>query len=170
MVPSRMPFLGACLLFAACSNLTSPAGENPDRLSPVSDSSASTRTPPVAALPSALRPTLEAQPTRMTVRRIVIAHDGTEGIKPKAPRTLAEARKLASDIAQQVKAPDADFSKLAQMHSDAPDAQRGGLLAPIRADSDIDPALRTAIQQAKVGDISNVIETREGLQIIQRLR
>jgi hypothetical protein len=165
----RFSFLFAAGLLAApaCSNLTSPSGENPDSLTPVGDTPAATHAQPPPTQP---RPAPERAPNAeaLTVRRILIAHDRAEGAKPGVKRTLAEARKLAAEVAEKAQAPGADFAQLAKTHSDAPDAERGGLLPPLRGDAEAE--LRAAAQQATVGQVSGVVVTRQGLQIFQRLR
>ncbi len=158
-------FAAGLLAAPACSNLTSPSGENPDSLTAVGDPPTATPPPPTQPRPT---PERAAKPDAITVRRILIAHQGAEGAKPDVKRTLAEARKLAAEVAEKAQAPGADFAQLAKTHSDAPDAERGGLLPALRGDSDAE--LRAAAQQATVGQVSGVVVTRQGLQIFQRLR
>ena len=58
------------------------------------------------------------------------------------------------------------FPRLAAEFSDAPSKANGGLIGPIRRDELAD-ALQTRIDQMKVGDVSEVMRTGRGYQILK---
>lgn len=173
MKRSAFTFSIAGLLLAACSNLTAPPGENPDSLTAVNDGreDAPPRTIP---LPHAKGDDRPAQPpddaTPALVRRILVAYDGAEGAKADLKRDRVEARKLAAEIAGKLKEGTADFGALAKEHSDAPDAAQGGMMPPFKRDADMDPTLKSAAFQTKVGEVSGVINTKQGFVILQRMK
>ena len=75
------------------------------------------------------------------------------------------ALKKAKSILADAKKPGADFEELAKTHSGAPDARRGGLLGWLtrgRMPKEFDDAAFAL----KPGQLSNVIETRMGYEII----
>lgn len=162
---------GWVLTASACSNLTAPAGEDPDSLPPVADKAATAGQPgqQPRKLPDT-RPQNRAKGTEATVRRILIAYKGADGAKPGVERSKDDAQKLAIKVAGELNAPNANFAALAKKHSDAPDAARGGMLPAIKRDSDVDPILKSAAFRTPVGKISGVLNTKQGFLILQRLR
>ncbi|MFW5740153.1 MAG: peptidylprolyl isomerase [Myxococcota bacterium] len=158
------------LVASACSNLTTPAGEDPDNLPPVGDKAAPAATQP-RRLPNAEPKAKERakKPEQALVRRILVAYKGAAKAKAEVTRSKDEAKKLASELSAELKKPKADFAALAKKHSDAPEAARGGLM-PVRRGSRLDPAFESAAFRTKVGQTSGVLETTEGFLIVQRLR
>lgn len=161
---------GWMLAASACSNLTSPAGEDPDSLPPVGDHAAAP-TPPSQPklLPNKPEPK-NAKDEEAMIRRILIAYEGAEGAKPGVKRSKEQAQKLAVQIAGDIRQRKEDFAALAKKHSDAPDAARGGLLPGIKRESKLDPTLKSAAFQTRVGQTSGVLNTKQGYLILQRLR
>jgi hypothetical protein len=158
---------GISLAGIACSNLTSPSGEDPDRLSPVVDKPTASAAAPPSTQPQLIR--RGADDTAM-VRRILISYEGAEKAKPEVKRTVVEARRLAAEISNKLQSPGADFGALAKAHSDAPDAEHGGVVPAFTRDANLDPALKSAAFQTPVGQVSGVITTPQGLLILQRLK
>lgn len=163
---------GLVVIGAACSNLTSPDGENPDSLGPVRAKPSKPANPSLMNKPVRLNQggAKAAKGDTVMIRRILIAYEGAEGAKNDIKRTKAEAQKLATDIASKLKEPNADFATLAKKHSDAPDAARGGLLPAFQRSADIDPALKSAAFRTKVHEVSGILDTKNGYLILQRLK
>lgn len=111
--------------------------------------------------------------SEISVREILVASDATgttEGGDGASPQGL----NVAEDEAAMAKAGQArarvmageDFAKVAGELSDAPSKANGGLIGPISRD-ELAPALQTAIEPLKVGDVSAVIRTARGYQILK---
>lgn len=112
--------------------------------------------------------------TEASGAHIVIAHDDARWIRfvargsvPK--RTRAEAWDLANSIYERARAAPASFAQLVQEHSNHRDAARGGDFgtwsnhAPTPFPREIQ-----ALQNLEVGQIARPLDTRVGIQIIQR--
>lgn len=105
-----------------------------------------------------------AQPTQVQVRRILFKIDKTK------PDTHAVAYKKAQEVLQSLlQHPDTFAQKAREVSQDAESAKNGGLL-PFFAKGSRDQAFeRTALLLKKDGDISEVFETADGIEIIQRV-
>ena len=106
-------------------------------------------------------------PRRARAAHILIRFRGAADADD-VPRARDEALKLAGDILAKVRAPGADFARLAREHSEDGSARRGGdvgLFTP----GQMEPAFEKAAFALPVGGISDVVETRVGLHIIRRL-
>jgi peptidyl-prolyl cis-trans isomerase SurA len=75
------------------------------------------------------------------------------------------AREKAAAIRKRLLA-DEPFARLAADESDAPSKANGGLIGPIRRD-ELAPALQEQLDRMKVGDITEVIRTNRGYQILK---
>jgi parvulin-like peptidyl-prolyl isomerase len=76
-----------------------------------------------------------------------------------------EARAKAEDLQKRLVAGE-PFPRMAAEFSDAPSKANGGLIGPIKRD-ELAEALQTRIDQMKVGDVSEVIRTARGYQILK---
>ena len=103
-------------------------------------------------------------PERARLREIVI-------VKPENEAAAAAALQRATEIAAEVRAPGADFAKIASTTSDAGTKESGGDLGEV-ARGELLPNLDQAVFNATAGSIIGPIETRSGwhiLKIEQRL-
>lgn len=83
---------------------------------------------------------------------------------PKSGETRTEVKTRAEVVHDLLKDGE-DFSELAQVYSDAPEAQRGGELGYLRQEELLAP-LRSALKSLRQGEISPPIETTLGVHII----
>jgi peptidyl-prolyl cis-trans isomerase C len=79
----------------------------------------------------------------------------------------AAARKKAEEVLAEAKKPDADFAALAREYSDSPSKARGGDVGYFSQESPMSKAFVEAAFALKVGEISDVIETERGYDIIK---
>ena len=101
-------------------------------------------------------------------RHILIMHSESRRKVPNVTRTKAEAKKLIEEIAEKLKAPDADFAALAKEFSECPSKNRGGDLGSFGR-GQMAPSFETTAFNLKENEISGVVETNFGFHIIQRL-
>lgn len=102
------------------------------------------------------------QPMQMHVRRILLKVDEKEG--------RAAAYKKAQGILQEVVQHPDQFAKKAQEFSqDTESAKKGGLLAPFSKGSRDQAFEKAALLLRNDGDISDIFETKDGIEIIQRV-
>lgn len=101
-------------------------------------------------------------PAKIQVRRILLKVDEKTDVKKQ--------KELAQDILEKLKKDPTSFAQLAQQHSqDTQTASKGGLMEFIKR-GDKDPAFeQAAFRLKKDEDISDVITTGEGLEILQRV-
>ncbi len=78
-----------------------------------------------------------------------------------------EARKQADQVLAEVRKPDADFAALAGQHSTCPSRTRGGDLGFFPREGAMVEPFAAAAFAMKVGEISDVVETRFGYHIIK---
>ena len=76
-----------------------------------------------------------------------------------------EAKAKAEDVRKRLLAGE-PFARLAAEMSDAPSKANGGLIGPIKRD-ELAPALQKLLDAMKVGDITEVIRTQRGYQILK---
>lgn len=95
---------------------------------------------------------------RVRLAQIVIEHG--DGVTKEA--AMAEAK----EVYEAARAPDADFGKLAEDHSDVVTRQMGGDLGIQRIDR-MDPQLTELAKKLEVGQVSKPIETPAGIQLIK---
>jgi parvulin-like peptidyl-prolyl isomerase len=86
------------------------------------------------------------------------------------PRTAssdgeAQARKKAAMVLRLLRN-GGDFAALARQYSEGPSAARGGVLGTFRS-GELLPEFEQAAAKLKVGEISDIIQTRAGLHIIR---
>ncbi len=104
-----------------------------------------------------------AQQEGVEVRRILFKLD--EGAD------AAKVRALAEKVHQQILEKPKEFAALAKKHSqDAATAKKGGLMGFISKNEGYDPALeRAAFALKKDNDVSPLVQTAQGIEIIQRV-
>jgi peptidyl-prolyl cis-trans isomerase SurA len=102
-------------------------------------------------------------PSSITLREILVEVPRTEkGINAAQDE---EARAKAEDIRKRLLAGE-PFPRLAADLSEAPSKANGGLVGPIDS-TDLAPALQDMIRQMKPGDLTEVIRTTRGYQILK---
>jgi cyclophilin family peptidyl-prolyl cis-trans isomerase len=101
----------------------------------------------------------------ITVRHILIAYQGAAG--SRQIRTKKEAQRMAEEIRHQALS-GGDFAALAEKYSDSESAGKGGLLAEIARGTTL-PAFDQAAFHLKVDEVSKIIPTPAGFQIIKRI-
>jgi peptidyl-prolyl cis-trans isomerase SurA len=102
-------------------------------------------------------------PSAVTLREILIEVPVTEkGINAAQDE---EAKAKAEDIRKRLAAGE-PFARIAGDLSDAPSKANGGLIGPINRD-DLAPALQKVIDALKPGEITEVIRTQRGHQILK---
>ncbi len=139
------------LLGPACSSLTAPEGPDPANLPAASSSVAS-----------------DAQ--AISVSHILVAYKGAPQAAPDTTRTKDEAQAKARLLADQAKAPDADFAALAQQFSDDTKSKANGGAIPRFVRGRWPKPLTDAAYQLQVGQVSDVVETDYGFHIVKRTR
>lgn len=96
---------------------------------------------------------------------ILIAYKGSS--KSKATRSKEEAKALAEEVAEKVKADGSNFAELAAKHSDGPSGRRGGNLGNFPFNKMAKP-FSQATAELEIGGISKPVETIFGYHIILR--
>lgn len=108
-----------------------------------------------------------AAPTEVTVQHVLIQYRGAKRATKSQARTRDDAKKVAEDVARRARSGE-DFSQLALDLSDDPDAKnRRGSLGKVHR-GDMDKRFEDAAFALKVGQISDVVETRFGFHVIKR--
>ncbi|MFH0965312.1 MAG: peptidylprolyl isomerase [Planctomycetota bacterium] len=106
-------------------------------------------------------------PAEISASHILISYAGAERSENK--RTKEDARALADEVLAKAKEEGADFAALAEEYSDAPTKADGGDLGAFRKGAQ-DPAFEEAAFRLAPGEISPVVETPFGFQIIKRTK
>jgi len=102
-------------------------------------------------------------PSSITLREILVEVPRNEkGINVAQDE---DARTKAEDIRKRLLAGE-PFPRLAADLSDAPSKANGGLVGPINS-TDLAPALRDMIRKMKAGDLTEIIRTTRGYQILK---
>ena len=101
-------------------------------------------------------------PSELMLREILIVVPTTDRGVNVAQDDAAKAK--ADDIRHRLLAGE-PFARLAGEVSDAPSKANGGLIGPIKVD-ELAPALQTMLAKIKVGEVSEVIRTQRGYQIL----
>ena len=102
-------------------------------------------------------------PSAITLREVLVEVPRNEkGINAAQDE---EARAKAEDIRKRLLAGE-PFARLAADLSDAPSKANGGLIGPINS-TDLAPALREMIRTMKPGDLTEIIRTTRGYQILK---
>ena len=101
-------------------------------------------------------------PSELMLREILITVPATDRGVNVAQDDAAKAK--AEDIRHRLMAGE-PFARLAGEVSDAPSKANGGLIGPIKSD-ELAAALQTMLAKMKVGDVSEVIRTQRGYQLL----
>ena len=101
-------------------------------------------------------------PSELMLREILISVPATDRGVNVAQDDAAKAK--ADDVRHRLLAGE-PFARLAGEVSDAASKASGGLIGPIKVD-ELAPALQTMLGKMKVGDVSEVIRTQRGYQIL----
>lgn len=101
-------------------------------------------------------------PSELMLREILIAVAATDRGVNVAEDDAAKAK--AEDIRHRLMAGE-PFARLAGEVSDAASKANGGLIGPIKSD-ELAPALQTMLGKMKVGEVSEVIRTQRGYQLL----
>ena len=102
-------------------------------------------------------------PSEMTLREILIAVPATDRGVNVGQDDAAKAK--ADEIRHRVLAGE-PFARLAGELSDATSKSNGGLIGPIKS-NELAPALQTMLEKIKVGEVSDVIRTQRGYQLLE---
>jgi peptidyl-prolyl cis-trans isomerase SurA len=102
-------------------------------------------------------------PAAITLREILVEVPGGDKGLNTAQDEAAKAK--ADDIRKRLLEGE-PFPRLAADFSDAPSKANGGLIGPINS-TDLAPALRDMIRKMKAGDLTDVIRTTRGYQILK---
>ncbi|MCA8972115.1 MAG: peptidylprolyl isomerase [Planctomycetes bacterium] len=107
-------------------------------------------------------------PERFAVSHIAISFDGAERHIGTSKRTRDEAKKLATELAAELRAGKRDFAKTASELSDDDNSKNSGGSIGVRRPSDLFPRMSDAIAALKVDEISDPVETPIGFLILRR--
>jgi parvulin-like peptidyl-prolyl isomerase len=102
-------------------------------------------------------------PSEIMLREILISVPTTDRGVNVAQDDAAKAK--AEEIRHRVLAGE-PFARLAGELSDAQSKANGGLIGPVKSD-ELAPALQTMLEKIKVGEVSDVIRTQRGYQLLQ---
>ena len=106
--------------------------------------------------------TVYTKPAMVQASHVLISTD-----KMTTDEQKSEARKKAEEALIEVKKPDADFAALAAERSDCPSKTRGGDLGFFPREGAMVEPFAAAAFALKVGEISDVVETRFGYHVIK---
>jgi peptidyl-prolyl cis-trans isomerase SurA len=105
---------------------------------------------------------------KLNASHILIMHKDSMRAPANVKRTKEEALARAKEVAAKLQAKGADFAALAKAYSDCPSGQQSkGSLGDFRA-RDMDPAFSKATAKLKIGQTSDVVESKFGYHIIRR--
>lgn len=104
---------------------------------------------------------------QLAASHILIMHENSNRRPEEITRSKEEAQALIEEIAQKLKAPDADFEALAQEYSDCPSGPTGGHLGTFTPDQMVKP-FSDATSALQIGAVSDPVETDFGYHIILR--
>lgn len=106
--------------------------------------------------------TVYSRPAMVQASHILMKTEGLTDDEQKK-----EVRKKAEEAVTEVKKPDADFAALAAERSDCPSKTRGGDLGFFPREGAMVEPFAAAAYALKVGEISDIVETRFGYHIIK---
>ena len=109
----------------------------------------------------------EETPAEVGARHILIGYKGAE--RSDATRSKEEAKELAEEVLKKAREEGADVARLAREYSDGPTAEKGGDLGTF-GQGEMAPAFEEAAFGLKVGELSDVVETKFGFHVIKRTK
>jgi peptidyl-prolyl cis-trans isomerase C len=104
----------------------------------------------------------------ISASHILIGYEGADRSTVKG-RTKEQAKKIAEDLLVKVKAEPDKFGDFAKEHSDGPSKDKAGDLGEFNRETMEKPFTEAAFK-LKVGEISDVVETKFGFHIIKRTK
>ncbi len=104
----------------------------------------------------------------ITASHILVSYEGADNSEVK-DRTKEAAKKKAEELLAKVKAEPDTFADLATQNSDGPSKDKGGDLGEFDRETMEKPFTEAAFK-LKVGEISDVVETKFGFHIIKRTK
>lgn len=105
---------------------------------------------------------------KVHTRHILIRYRGAHNAPADVTRSKDEARALAQRLQKEASAEGADVAALAREHSEDGSAERGGDVGEI-ARGLLEPEYETAAFALAPGQVAEVVETRVGFHVIQRM-
>jgi len=102
-------------------------------------------------------------PSEIMLREILVAVPASDRGVNVAQDDAAKAK--AEDIRHRVLAGE-PFARLAAELSDATSKANGGLIGPVKS-NELAPALQTMLEKIKVGEVSDIIRTQRGYQLLE---
>jgi parvulin-like peptidyl-prolyl isomerase len=113
------------------------------------------------------RKLIASQPSQVGARHILVMHDDSAAKPENLHRTREEARKRAQEALLKIRG-GADFAEMVKEYSDEPgSSERGGDLGVFERGTMVKPFADAAFA-LKVGEVSEVVETKYGFHIIKR--
>jgi parvulin-like peptidyl-prolyl isomerase len=98
-----------------------------------------------------------------------VAHLLLKPANPADPKSVEEAREKATAIREQIEAKKVSFADACQQHSQAPTARRGGDIGFIRRREPMPETFSAAAFALAKGQVSQPVETKFGIHLIQVL-
>jgi peptidyl-prolyl cis-trans isomerase SurA len=100
------------------------------------------------------------RPETVVLREIFVSTEG------KPPSAIPELRKKADNLRDRILNHGEDFGEMAKHFSDSPTAQQSGELGAFQR-SQLDPKIAEKVFALKHGEMTDVIETKTGFEILQ---
>jgi parvulin-like peptidyl-prolyl isomerase len=99
---------------------------------------------------------------------VAVSYEGAANAPDDVTRTKEDAKALADRLRGQAVAPNADFAALAKEHSEDGSAEKGGDLGTVGRGLFVPPYEEAAFALA-AGEVSEVVESKFGFHVIQRV-
>jgi parvulin-like peptidyl-prolyl isomerase len=110
---------------------------------------------------------IAGQPNQVGAKHILVMHDESQSKPPGLSRTRAEAQKRAQEVLLKIRG-GANFDDMVKAYTDEPGgAERSGDLGVFERSTMVKPFAEAAFA-LKVGEVSEVVETKYGFHIIKR--
>jgi peptidyl-prolyl cis-trans isomerase NIMA-interacting 1 len=120
------------------------------------------------ALAGTKRPQNPKEPSKVSVRHVLVQYTGSKNARPPVSRTREEACLRALQARDEVRA-GADFVEVVKKYSDEPGAaSRSGSLGAVER-KDVAPPFADAAFELKPKEFSDVVETDFGFHVIMRV-